>query len=514
LTDDTATTKRQNNRFNMNEHSPGDLSNKTTLTTYTENNFGNELNNKQFIQARLIKTNIDDGNLHRSSPSPTKQSTPNLNIIPKNNQRQINPHSFKSSYDQLMNTTLTTDTDDDPDANSRRLLTNKVNSSQIIAPTSKRKATNNSFIPQSFNPIEIERSQNNSNISTFTNGSILSKSTLNMTNITPLNGSLANSSQIINQPQLQQQQQQPNAQFSSSEYENLSNNTLNDILTNYPNHSTANSSKQTTKSTNNLLQIAKPRSNNHSSNNSNIINTAQQPPNLPPPPVPQLKANNFNYNQQLNTDDSDSVASCQLITSSTLLSNRNIVKNAQNVNTNKFTPQSILKQQQTDFTPNNSHRNQKHYDTDSESGMSCQLITSSNLLLNRDMVKDAKQISNKEPMFNSNFPPQLTSQFIRAPLQQPTDTDSDSVMSCQLITSSSLLLNRNLVREAQNIVESPSQKRQPLQQNTKALPPLNPRHFLTTQPKTNESTTQTHAISNEINQDSDASKPPPMETAI
>ena len=499
----------------MNEHSPGDLSNKTTLTTYTENNFGNELNNKQFIQARLIKTNIDDGNLHRSSPSPTKQSTPNLNIIPKNNQRQINPHSFKSSYDQLMNTTLTTDTDDDPDANSRRLLTNKVNSSQIIAPTSKRKATNNSFIPQSFNPIEIERSQNNSNISTFTNGSILSKSTLNMTNITPLNGSLANSSQIINQPQLQQQQQQqPNAQFSSSEYENLSNNTLNDILTNYPNHSTANSSKQTTKSTNNLLQIAKPRSNNHSSNNSNIINTAQQPPNLPPPPVPQLKANNFNYNQQLNTDDSDSVASCQLITSSTLLSNRNIVKNAQNVNTNKFTPQSILKQQQTDFTPNNSHRNQKHYDTDSESGMSCQLITSSNLLLNRDMVKDAKQISNKEPMFNSNFPPQLTSQFIRAPLQQPTDTDSDSVMSCQLITSSSLLLNRNLVREAQNIVESPSQKRQPLQQNTKALPPLNPRHFLTTQPKTNESTTQTHAISNEINQDSDASKPPPMETAI
>ena len=160
--------------------------------------------------------------------------------------------------------------------------------------------------------------------------------------------------------------------------------------------------------------------------------------------------------------------------------------------------------------------------------MSCQLITSSNLLLNRDTVRDAKQISTKAPANTLNLPPQLTSQFKRAPLQQPrqqhpinTDTDSDSVMSCQLITSSSLLLNRNIVKEAQHVVDSPIQRKQPVmnqyhQNNVKTLPPLNPRHFLTSQPKTNESTTQTQTTSNDINQyqDSDASKPPPMETAI
>jgi hypothetical protein len=486
LTDDTAITKRQSNRFNIKEHSPGDSSNKTTLTTYTENNFGDELNNKQFIQARLVKTSID-------GPSPTKQSTPNLNIVTKNNQRPINPHTFKSSYDQLMNTTLTTDTEDDPDGNSRRLLTNKVNNSHIIVPTTKRKVTNSSFFPQTFNPTELDRSQNNnnnSNISTFTNGSILSKSTLNMTNVTPLNASLTNSSQIINHTQ------QPSAQFSSSEYENLSNNTLNDILTNYPNHTVSNSNKQTAKSVNNLLQFVKPQSST----------TTHQPPNLPPPPVPQIKIGILSNNQNQNTDDSDSVMSSVLITSSNLLLNRNIVRDAKNINTNlpaKFTPKSALKQ--PGFISNN-QQNHRYYDTDSESGMSCQLITSSNLLLNRDIVKDAKQISNKDATSNSNLPQQLTSQYTRKHLQPPTDTDSDSVMSCQLITSSSLLLNRNTVREAQNIIESPSQKR--------PQPPLNPRHFLTTQPKTNESTTQTQAINNEINQDLDASKPPPMETAI
>ena len=87
-----------------------------------------------------------------------------------------------------MNTTLTTDTDDDPDANSRRLLTNKVNSSQTSVPTAKRKQqiTHSTFYPENSNA----NNNNNSNISTFTSGSILSKSSLNMTNVTPLNGSL------------------------------------------------------------------------------------------------------------------------------------------------------------------------------------------------------------------------------------------------------------------------------------------------------------------------------------
>ena len=274
---------------------------------------------------------------------------------------------------------------------------------------------------------------------------------------------------------------------SSSEYENLSNNTLNDILANYPN--------QVAKTGTNLLQFAKPR--------------LHQPPNLPPPPVPQTQTPKP---KPIYTDDSDSVMSCQLITSSNLLLNRNTVRDANLVSNlpPKFTPhlkQAASKPPITSKTNN---------DTDSESGMSCQLISSSNLLLNRNVVRDARQISNKEA--SSNLPPQLTTQFKQQTPQN--DTDSDSVMSCQLITSSSLLLNRNTVKEAHNVVDSTRNKNMYHQSgNVKALPPLNPRHFLTTQPRTNESTTQTTQTtlhSNEVNNcpESDASKPPPMETAI
>ena len=353
-----------------------------------------------------------------------------------------------------MNTTLTTDTDDDPDANSRRLLTNKVNTSQIIhkPTTPQRKPINSTYYPPE------------NNISTFTSGSILSKSSLNMTNVTPLNGSLINNSQITKPSHT--------IPSSSSEYENLSNNTLNDILTNYPNH--------VPKSGNNLLQYAKPRL------------APQQPPNLPPPPVPLNK-------QQNTTDDSDSVMSCQLISSSNLLLNRDTLKDA------KFMPQHL----------------RHHNDTDSESGMSCQLITSSNLLLNRNTVKDAKQISNLPPQLITQFKQQKPLPTSYKNLQQShnNDTDSDSVMSCQLITSSSLLLNRNTVKEAQNVKPSPVLNSYHNSNSAKTLPPLNPRHFLTNQPKTNESTTQTQSSTSNNDmvskcQDSDASKPPPMETAI
>ena len=238
------TTKRQTTGFQLKEHSPGDSSNKTTLTSYTENNFNDLSNNKQFIQAKLVKTSHDDDDNVSTS---VKQSTPNLGRT----QRHANPHApFKSSYDQLMNTTLTTDTDDDPDANSRRLLTNKVITSHAAVPNAQRKAAAcSSFFPQSFNPVELERANaNHSNTSTFASGSILSKSSLNMTNVTPLNSSLANNSQVATKL---------NNQLSSSEYENLSNNTLNDILANYPNHAVSNSNF---KSANNLLQLAnKPR---------------------------------------------------------------------------------------------------------------------------------------------------------------------------------------------------------------------------------------------------------------
>jgi hypothetical protein len=69
---------------------------------------------KQFIQAKLVKQPLG------TSTTNTATTTPSTTTSAK----------FMSSYDQLMNTTLNTDTEDD-DANSRRLLTNKVNNSSV-----------------------------------------------------------------------------------------------------------------------------------------------------------------------------------------------------------------------------------------------------------------------------------------------------------------------------------------------------------------------------------------------
>lgn len=139
------TTMTKSNRPRFQRHSPNrnnldNSSNKTTLTTsYTDtvpsshhHQLGTESGGgtleKQFIQARLIKSSSQQQQAN-SSPSP-KQSTPNLDEHQNQNSgrfgRAKNFVPFTSSYDKLMNTTLTTDTDDDQDANSKRLLTHKV----------------------------------------------------------------------------------------------------------------------------------------------------------------------------------------------------------------------------------------------------------------------------------------------------------------------------------------------------------------------------------------------------
>ena len=130
--DDMAATNTMSRRFQ--QHQPSPNSNKTTMTTsYADSGLGpseatvggggGSMLEKQFIHTRLIKTSADT-----AAQQIPKQSTPNLAPNNAGNRfgRAKNFVPFTSSYDKLMNTTITTDTDDDQDGNSKRLLTNKV----------------------------------------------------------------------------------------------------------------------------------------------------------------------------------------------------------------------------------------------------------------------------------------------------------------------------------------------------------------------------------------------------
>lgn len=249
-------TKSEKNRFKLKGHSPGDSSNKTILTT-------DDLVEKEFIQAKLIKTNI--------SPIETK-----LN-------------SFVPSYDQLMNTTMTTDTEDDfQDGNSRRLLTSKVNTSTMKKLEPKPVLKLNPY---------------------FETGSIASKSTSNMTNVSPMptNTEIKLATNLAH----------------SSDYENLSNSAINDILTSYPD--------TTPRKTRNV----------YTSNNSNLLQVAAMPrskPRSPAAPPPQLPSQFKHLNSPRiiseETDDNESMMSCQLITSASLLLNRENVREAKKITEN------------------------------------------------------------------------------------------------------------------------------------------------------------------------------------
>ncbi len=152
------------------------------------------------------------------------------------------------------------------------------------------------------------------------------------------------------------------------------------------------------------------------------------------------------------------------------------------------------------------------------------------------------------------LPPSVTQLVANQPVVSSSETDGtdvESVMSCQLITSASLLLNRGpqfQVREARRVFDNniaqapqvlapnhnnpPAARRQMQPFNSsigpnRNMPPLNPRHFLTNQTNPqlvthNDEYTQTigsatltaQAVNNVPNNQEDASKPPPMETAI
>ncbi|RNA26979.1 bark beetle isoform X1 [Brachionus plicatilis] len=120
---------------------------------------------------------------------------------------------------------------------------------------------------------------------------------------------------------------------------------------------------------------------------------------------------------------------------------------------------------------------------------------------NAPAVSPRPQVAPPPP---KNCAPQLLSQF--RPLQHPSDTDdTDSLMSAQLITSASLLANRDSVKEAKRIpgiqVNAASNKK---------TPAFNPRTL-----KTHVEVNQSHDVDVQSSDlDADANKPPPMETAI
>lgn len=278
---------QQSGRFQRNPRSDVSPSQRDSGVAVSESTL-----EKQFIQARLIKT---------SNASP-KQSTPNLDP----NRRAAggggkNFVPFASSYDKLMNTTLTTDTDDDQDANSKRLLTHKVNTSSSFDPRRlQQQQSSSSFKPVIYEPSPQVRNDLQS-------GSMLSNATTNMTSVTPL----ANVS-LLNAPG-------PSSvggggggiPYSSSDYENLSNTALNDILDNYPRS---------------RAPIVADRK--------RPPPTAAPPPPrpfMPAPPAPPPSRPPPIYAQSNNDDDEESLVSCQLITSASLLMNRDLVKEARHI---------------------------------------------------------------------------------------------------------------------------------------------------------------------------------------
>ena len=478
LTDDTAATKQNSGRFKALKHSPNSQSSGKTTETFADNHHQNLIlsHEKQFIQAKLVK---------QPPPIGTNPTT-----IPP-----ALSNKFMSSYDQLMNTTIT-DNEDDNDANSRRLLTNKIQTSNINIPskttkkptyftpdlissplqpnyqtqfistanliknnnTNNNNNNNNNNYNQN-NSIDLNTSANNNNISTFTTASVLSKSTTVLTNVSALSNN--NNNNYNNNNNFE-----PSSR-SSSDYENLSNAEIDDAITTYPNgqqtHININMNPSGSIPKRNIF-IDKDGNNLMQRVSLNAIPPIEPPP--PPPPV-------------------------QLLTQFTKINE---------TPRNQPPPQTLPKpslnavQQRFQhlFAQNNIPSSSETDATDAESVMSCQLITSASLLLNRGpqfQVREAKKVVDNSIM-------------------QPVNQQSNQ----------------------QNIIVPQARRQMPMNASNRNLPPLNPRNFITNnnqqqqfQPQIvhkSDEYTQTNLANQPTTnqpdpmQNLDPSKPPPMETAI
>jgi hypothetical protein len=329
LTDDTAITKQNLNRFKLKDNSLADFSINTT-DTFTDTNFipiseevGKRSNNSNIINNNNNNIIINNKPLiikNNNLPPPTKQSTPNLSYQHHNyqqHQQQVNignkmpidsskqTNNQLTSLDKFLNNSKTRDDDSELALmnNSSSLLKNKIITSHEApkAPPLPPPPPSQFFLT----PKPLFQVNDSLNTTTI-NSSLASKSNTNLTNISSLT---INNASHTNSPM------------------------VTPLTLNKRNVYKVNSD--------NLLQVAAPppppRSTMPSFNNTiteNNFNDVEEqlstsittlPPKLPPKIIVQKVPNDYNI------EDNDSVMSCQLITSTSLLLNRDYVKEAHHI---------------------------------------------------------------------------------------------------------------------------------------------------------------------------------------
>ncbi len=133
------------------------------------------------------------------------------------------------------------------------------------------------------------------------------------------------------------------------------------------------------------------------------------------------------------------------------------------------------------------------------------ILTNSNLLQLASPTTPQK-LKNSAPVPPPTRPPPIPASIGFKLNHQNNDTDSESIMSCQLITSANLLLNRESVREAttEKFINKAKQNN---------LPNFTPRH------NTQSAQTQTilpsiPLLKNPQQSTNNQLKPPPLETTI
>ncbi len=313
------------------------LTHKTDLTSNqyhmyeTNNNTNNNSNNKSYNQ---MMTDEDDDEEYEDDDTTTDDITDDTAVT----KQHLNRFNIKSKHSPTDLSVRTTDTYAESYSQHHNQHLPVIQPRKIVSPSSILKNSKNNN-PVSYDKIMnlnlddrlLTNKINTSKISTFKvtpptpplNDSILSKSTTNITNIS----SLTNQSQ--NYPM-----------HNTSDYENLSNLVIDDIA---PNKFFS-------------TPVTTTKRNVYTTNSNNLLQMVPKPPPTRPPAIPTnvLTSNNpptANATQNLsfklnpNEEDSDSVMSCQLITSASLLINRDSVREAKrelkqpepslNTNTNK-----------------------------------------------------------------------------------------------------------------------------------------------------------------------------------
>jgi hypothetical protein len=443
--------------------------------------------NKQFIQARIVKTLPDSANQQQPPAVPTNPppSTSMFNKI------------AAASYDHTFNSTLNSSDNNNNNngGDTSIFLSNKVSNVSTTAPN------NNARQQQSANMQMMNglgsmygrdnytrlMTSGNNNTSTFggggqqtagghaavntsqnQNSSILSKSTTNMTNITPLASDLN-----LNQHSFNHEDNSANtsgglmSEEKTSDYENISTTALNDILKNYSNN---NSSRQPFSGTTTF----QPRQQQQQ----NLIPTSPSRFRPPPPTPPQPPSGLF---QPVNVQSNVKSLISKLSSGGQRTQQASVVRPV--------------------------HGPQAEYtDTDdAESMLSCQLITSASLLANRDVVKEARRVvepNGKRQMLPPPMPP--------PPMPKPSGNKSNGRTAPNILNPRSFIYAH---AQSQVVIDEATQTCQAQNQQQVTLFAHQPQQQQQQQfsQRSNISVDSNGLLANTS---IDVAKPPPMETTI